>query len=49
MMSDDIFSSIDLIRHIDDKAFRKVMETYKAKTKNYVELLTKPLPVLMTK
>jgi hypothetical protein len=25
MMSDDIFSSIDLIKHIEDKAFRKVM------------------------
>lgn len=48
MMSDDIFSSIEVIRQVDDKAFRKVMETYKSKCKGYVDLIGKELPPLLT-
>lgn len=48
MMSDDIFSSIEVIKQVDDKTFKKVMETYKSKCKNYVDLISKQLPSLLT-
>ena len=48
MMADDIFSSIEIIRHVDDKAFKKVMETYKSKNNLYTHIITKQLPLEVT-
>lgn len=48
MMLDDIFSSIDLIKHIDDKSFNKVMDIYKAKCKEHLDFGNKTLPLQIT-
>lgn len=43
MMKEDILTSLEIIQQVEDRMFKKVMESYKAREQSFKDQLTKPL------
>lgn len=45
MMKEDILTSLEIIQQVEDRMFRKVMESYKSREQSFKDQLIKPSSV----